>query len=196
MEKLDSIVIAGLIDRLLAPERLVIILESLATRRAQKSMAADERIKGLEERVTETQERLRRLYAMVEDGSVATDSMLKQRIAVLQAERESAEAALERARGTMRMPVDLAPDRIEAFGRLMRERLVSGDVKFRKAYLGAIIDRIEVGDGTIRIQGRKDVLEQVVLSNGGPEPGVRSFVRKWRSLRESNSSFQIENLTS
>jgi hypothetical protein len=27
-------------------------------------------------------------------------------------------------------------------------------------------------------------------------PGVRSFVRKWRSLRESNSSFQIENLTS
>ena len=39
------------------------------------------------------------------------------------------------------------------------------------------------------------MLEQAVLANGGPVPGVRSFVRKWRSLGGSNPSFQIENLT-
>jgi site-specific DNA recombinase len=69
-------------------------------------------------------------------------------------------------------------------------------IAFRKAYLGAIVDRVEVDDREIRIVGRKDVLEQAVLANSGPVPGVRSFVRKWRSLRESNPSFQIENLTS
>jgi site-specific DNA recombinase len=62
----------------------------------------------------------------------------------------------------------------------------------RKAYLGSIVDRIEVDDREIRIVGRKDVLKQAVLANGGLVPGVRSFVRKWRSLGESNPSFQIE----
>jgi len=55
-----------------------------------------------------------------------------------------------------------------------------------------IVDRIEVDDREIRILSRKDVLEQAVLANGGPVQGVRSFVRKWRSLGESNPSFQIE----
>ena len=65
-----------------------------------------------------------------------------------------------------------------------------------KAYHGSIVDRIEVDDREIRIVGRKNVLEQAVLANGGAVSGVRSFVRKWRSLGESNPSFQIENLTS
>ena len=44
--------------------------------------------------------------------------------------------------------------------------------------------------------GRKDVLERAVPVNGAPVPEVRSFAPKWRSLGESNPSFQIENLTS
>lgn len=78
----------------------------------------------------------------------------------------------------------------------MRERLTTGDVPFRKAYLGAIIDRVEVDDGQIRICGRKEVLEQAVLANGTPVPGVRSFVCRWRSQGESNPCFQRERLTS
>ena len=74
----------------------------------------------------------------------------------------------------------------------MRERLTTGAIPFRKAYLGAIIDRVEVDDGQIRIMGSKDVLERAVFSNGGPIPRVRGFVRKWRSLGESNPSFQNE----
>ena len=60
--------------------------------------------------------------------------------------------------------------------------LTTGEIPFRKAYLGAIIDRVEVDDAQIRILGRKDVLEQAVLANGGPIPGVRSFVRNWRPV--------------
>jgi site-specific DNA recombinase len=48
----------------------------------------------------------------------------------------------------------------------------------REAYLGSIVDRVEVDDCEIRIVGRKDVLEQAVLANGAPVPRVRSFVRK------------------
>jgi hypothetical protein len=37
-----------------------------------------------------------------------------------------------------------------------------------------------------RIVGSKDVLEQAVLTNGGPVPGVRSFVGKWCPWLDSN----------
>ena len=54
----------------------------------------------------------------------------------------------------------------------------------RKAYLRAIVDRVEVDDQQIRIIGRKELLEQAVLANGVPKAGVRSFVRKWRTRQD------------
>jgi hypothetical protein len=110
------------------------------------------------------------------------DDLLKDRIAALKADRETAHAALERARGVNRPPVVIPGNKIAAFGQLMRERLTTGEIPFRKAYLGAIIDRVEVDNHQIRIHGRKDVLEQAVLADGGPIPGVRSFVRRWRPV--------------
>jgi hypothetical protein len=80
--------------------------------------------------------------------------------------------------------VDISPIVVERFGQVMREKLTTGEVPFRKAYLGSIVDRVEVDDAEIRIVGRKDVLEQAVLAKGGPVPGVRSFVRKWRPVGE------------
>jgi site-specific DNA recombinase len=64
--------------------------------------------------------------------------------------------------------------------------LITGEVSFRKAYLSAIVDRIEVGDGLVRIVGRKDVLEQAVLAINDAVPSVRGFVRKWRTGQDSN----------
>ena len=78
----------------------------------------------------------------------------------------------------------------------MRDRLTTGDIPFRKPYFGAIIDRVKVDDRKICICGRKDVLEQALQTRRGPVSGARSLFRKWRSLRESNPSFKIENLAS
>jgi len=186
MDRLDGLVTDQLIDRLLAPDRLKTLLVSLATRRMERAAAVNERIAGLQARADEADERLRRLYKMVEDGVSPIDDMLKDRIAALKADRETAHAALVRARGANRGPIVIPGDRIAAFGQMMRERLTTGDVPFRKAYLGAIIDRVEVDDTQIRIRGRKDVLEQAVLADGAPVPGVRSFVRRWRTRQDSN----------
>ncbi len=63
----------------------------------------------------------------------------------------------------------------------MREKLTTGEVPFRKAYLGSIVDGVEVDDRELHIVGRKDVLEQrswrtaascqvfaVLFANGAP----------------------------
>lgn len=60
------------------------------------------------------------------------------------------------------------PVMVERFGKALREKPTTGEVPFRNACLGSIVDRNEVDDGEFRILGRKDVLEQAVLANGGP----------------------------
>jgi site-specific DNA recombinase len=181
MDKLDTLVTSHLADRLLEPQRLAEMLTSLAGRRAVKAATVNTRITALEREAHEANERLRRLYKLVEDGVAAMDDLLKDRITALKADRDGAQAALDRAKSGVRPVVDISLIVIERFGTTMREKLTSGEVPFRKAYLGAIVDRVEVDDREIRIVGRKDVLEQAVLANGSPVPGVRSFVRKWRA---------------
>ena len=73
----------------------------------------------------------------------------------------------------------LTPDLIARFSTTMREQVTSGEIAFRKAYMGAIIDRIEVDDREIRILDRKDVLEQCVIGGAKPTGVVRSSVRGW-----------------
>ena len=196
MDSLDALVTTHLTDRLLNTERLTAMLASLASRRAAKAAAVDERIVLLEREAREADERLRRLYKLIEDGGTGVDDVLKDRIAALKTNRDRARAVCDRATAGRRPIVDVGSATVERFGNVMREKLTTGEVPFRKAYLGAIVDRVEVDDCEIRIVGRKDVLEQAVLKNDGPLLGVRSFVRKWRPVGESNPCFQRERLTS
>ena len=47
-------------------------------------------------------------------------------------------------------------------------------------------DRIDVDDHTVRIMGRKDVLEQAVKANERTQPVVHSFVPNWRPRQDLN----------
>jgi hypothetical protein len=80
----------------------------------------------------------------VENGVTEIDDILKDRIIALRADRDRLQSALESARSVARPAVDISPILVERFGSLMREKLTSGEVPFRKAYLGSIIDRVEV----------------------------------------------------
>lgn len=69
---------------------------------------------------------------------------------------------------------------------LMRTRLTDGEVQFRKAYLAALIERVEAGDDDIPIFGQKTVLEQQVANGSGAGPSVRSFVGRWRPVGDAS----------
>jgi DNA invertase Pin-like site-specific DNA recombinase len=68
MDKLDLLVTQHMADRLLEPEQLTTLLSSLAGRRAEKAAAVDRRLAALAREAEEADERLRRLYQLVEDG--------------------------------------------------------------------------------------------------------------------------------
>lgn len=68
----------------------------------------------------------------------------------------------------------------------MRANVLEGAVPFRRAYLRALIDNVEVDDTEIRIHGRRTVLERLVMGGGAAPAGVPSFVHKWRTHQDSN----------
>lgn len=93
MDKLDDLVAEHLEERLLQPERLRIILSSLLDRRQERTERRREHLAELNRRITETDQRLNRLYDAIESGVAALDDAgLKERIANLKAIRDQATA--------------------------------------------------------------------------------------------------------
>ena len=188
MDKLDLLVTQHMADRLLQPGRLTTLLSSLAGRRWEKAAAVDRRLAALAREAEEA------------DGNGATplhvghgcwrhhaDDILKARIVDLKLAREKAHAALERARSA----TGASPIVIERFTRTMREKLTTGEIPFRKAYLGSLLDRIEVDDSEVRIAGRKEVLEQAVLASRQGQAGVHSFVPNWRAKQDETMNTYV-----
>jgi site-specific DNA recombinase len=135
MDKLDRLVTEHLSDRLFQPDRLAKLLGSLSARRAEKAQAVNGRIMSLQREVTDSDDKLKRLYRLVEDGLTDTDEILQDRLNALKADRDRAKAALERAKEQTSPTISIDPALIEQFGRTMRENFSGGSVPFRKAYL-------------------------------------------------------------
>ena len=187
MDRLDQLVTSHIADRLLVPDRVADLLADIVDRRAMASGEVRDRIDQLSREAIAAEDKLRRLYALVEDGVTDLDEILKVRLADIKADRDRARSALDRIKGqSPAAQIDRA--KIERFGTLMRENITTGDIPFRKGYLRALIDAVEVDERVIRIHGSKSTLEQAVIASSQPgKGGVRSFVRKWRARRDSNS---------
>lgn len=130
--------------------------------------------------------KLTRLYRLVEDSLTDLDDVLKDRLTELKAGRDRAKAALDWAKEQSVSQVRIDPALIERFGRLMRENFASGSIPFRKAYLNALINRIEVDDTQIKIKGSKDLLEKAVLATQPGKVPSSQMSTKWRARKDSN----------
>jgi site-specific DNA recombinase len=145
---------------------------------------------ALQAEIVQADDRLRRLYKLVEDGVTDLDDLLSDRLAALKSERERAKAALERIKVQSAPQIALEADQIERFGSFMRERITEGKTTFRKAYLRSIVEAIE-DDKVIRIHGSKASLEQAILAGEQIGKGVRSFVRKWRTGQDKDANTYV-----
>ncbi len=188
MDKLDSLVTERLADRLLTTERVGELLAGLMRRQAAKAEDHASRLSALRERLGDTQGRLKRLYAAIEAGVAdLEDETFRERVAAVKTERDLAQAAFDRATAELNPRARITEENIAAFVDVMRTNVLTGDTPFRRAYIRSVIDQVEVDDTEIRIIGRRTTLERLVMGGGAAPAGVPSFVRKWRTRRDSNS---------
>ena len=184
---LDDIVLSNLKARVLAPDRIADRLKSLIERQTAKSESADHRLLPLQNEQSDAEERLKRLYRSIEDGIVELDDILRERTGALKAQRERAKAALDQARVQCGTSAAIDARKIDAFARLMNEKLDAGDTNTRKTYIRSIIDAVEVDDRAIRIVGSKDILQAAIAGKQTGNGNVSGFVRKWRARHDSNA---------
>ena len=158
----------------------------LVERRTSRQAEVAERRCALEAQRDKAKDKLARLYRAIEDGVVELDADLKGRIQAIKQDRDLAETAIERITDTAASRPQITPECLAAFSALMRDKLDNGDIHARKAYLRAVVSRIEVGDENIRIIGEKTALERAIgttLTGGSPVSGL---VRKWCARNDSN----------
>jgi site-specific DNA recombinase len=192
-DKLDPLVTRHLMENLLTGHRTWELLSMLASRRAERAAAVDMRLAALDREATNAEDKLRRLYGLSEDGVAEMDDLLEERITALKHDRDRSKEALSRARGNVKAKSEVTEEVVAKFSELMRQKLREGHTPARKAWLTSIVDRIEVDDGTIRLYGWKDILEQCVIDGATGTQGVRTFVTKWRALQDkSANTYAIE----
>lgn len=192
MDKLDHLVASHLEDRLLQPERLATILSSLLERRQERSVRRREHLADLRRRITETDQRLNRLYDAIESGVAAMDDVgLKDRIANLRAVRDQATADAERIQATLESAgvQEFNPAMIDALSAAARGAMRIEGGGYRRDHLRAFAQRVEVADDEVRIMGSKsELLQSLVAASSGKSAAsvVRSSVLKWRTRQDSN----------
>jgi site-specific DNA recombinase len=185
MPKLDDLVAEHLETRLLEPERLEEILSVMLERRQDRAERRGQHIAELGKKVAESGARLKRLYDAIENGVADLDDpALKERIAELKAIRDQAQADAERARATSAgQPEIITPAKLHAFAEAARRRLRGPQGGYRRDYLRALAQRVEVAEGEVRIIGSKSQLLRTLAASQGALPatsGVPASVLKWR----------------
>jgi site-specific DNA recombinase len=157
MEKLDKLVADHVEHRLLQPNRLEKILSSVLDRREERAGRQTVHIAELRKRATEADAKLKRLYDAIENGVTdLSDVMLKDRIAELKAIRDQARADAERAEGAIHS--------MKTFARTARKRMRIEGGGYRRDYLRALAQRVEVDAKELRIIGSKSELLRTLVA--------------------------------
>ncbi len=79
----------------------------------------------------------------------------------------------------------------------MEDMLRNGAIQCRKAYLRALVSKVELRDGEIRISGSNDAL-MAAVNAGLPDGsgGVPTLVHEWRPHGDSNPGYRRERAMS
>jgi site-specific DNA recombinase len=197
MAKLDELVADHLEKRLLNLKRLEEVLSTVLDRRQERSERKQQHIAELNKRATETDLRLNRLYDAIEGGVANLDDPeLKSRIATLKATRDQARVDADRASALLETigQKSITPQMLRNFASTARDRMRLPGGGYRRDHLRALAQRVEVGDGEVRIMGSKSDLLRTLAAATDPMGQVPSFVPNWRRDRDSNpGSAQTDN---
>ena len=191
MEKLDSVVAEHIEPRLLQPKRLEQILSRVLDRREERAKRRTAHIAELRKRAAEADAKLKRLYDAIENGIAdLSDPMLKERVTELKAISDQARADAERAEGAIeRLGPSITPRALKTFATQARKRMRTDSGGYRRDYLRALAQRVEVDAMEPRIMGSKSELLRTLVAASSAKTagfGVPSFVPKWRTRHDSN----------
>ena len=190
MEKLDSLVMEQLADKIFAPERLQVMMTELRKRIKSSKGGHQERINEINRQIKKVEERQQRLLDAIETGTIELDETTQRRAQQLKAGREALFIELASVRRDTSLPAVeyLKASQVDIFGKVLREKLLAKGSPLAKSYLNVLVDEIVVEDKTATIKGSYAALAETMqqIKMGTLNNQVPSFIQHWCARRESN----------
>ncbi len=186
MPALDDLVLSGIEEHLLPPERLLKVLEALIARKRQFAANVDGRLETLNVERAKVESALKNIYKLVETGALGADDMLTARITELRDQKTKIEATIERALANAAPISEVTPEALRSFSQAVREKLLHGDIALRRNYLRSVVGQVIVEPQKVTIVGSTHALHAAVTRGEFSAPRVRSLVQKWRTRQDSN----------
>jgi site-specific DNA recombinase len=180
-EKLDSLVLNSLGDKIFTPVRVRHMIKEVQSRFLKSKGRHEGELLKLNRRLEDIKRGLERLYDAVEKGLLSTDSILQERAHRLSAERQAILTEIAGIRRQQAIPDQTLTDRnIEVFCGTLRSKLLNKKSNFGKGYLKLLVDEIRVEGREVKIRGRYSALAQAVSAKKKGEPGMGAQL--WRGL--------------
>lgn len=193
-DALDRIVLDGLLERVLQPQRLKELLEAVLERSDASMVTRMEDLERVRRERVSAETRLGRLIDLVAEGLMAaTDAIFAGRLAATKHSiftlSETEKSLVRQLAGPSRQIDEAA---IKRFANLLRAQILGENSAMRKAYVRLLIEKVTVNDNEIRIQGSKAALESAIYRGDKPLRGaVPSFDRKWCPGEDSQSKYKL-----
>jgi site-specific DNA recombinase len=188
MEQTDRMVLNKLAEEVFTPKRITTMLQELRQRLRAMDSEEDQQLKILDKELKGTEQRLEKLYEAVETGALPLDSTLQARAQKHKANRE---VLLTRIAGLKRrktLPLDdINPGLIEAFSRVLRNKLQDPASRFGRDYLNLLIKEIRVAGNQATVTGSHAAVAQAIAQMQMGTQMVPTFISDWRARRDSNS---------
>ena len=190
MEKLDELVLNRLANKVFSPDRLHAMMVELRKRMRSSKDHHQARINEITRQIKTLEERQQRLLNAIEMGTIDMDEITQRRAQQNKAAREALLIELAGMRRQYALPAGefLKPSQVDAFGRVLREKLLAKDSPIAKRYLALLVDEIVVNHKTATMKGSHAALASTLrVIEGGKVDQVPSPLHEWRARRDSNS---------
>lgn len=186
MEKIDSLVMETVLEKVLTPSRLKILLAVLRKRQKSKFSNQDELSKPLHKELEQVQSGTVRLYEAVEKGFLPLDESLQERIQQLKIRKEEVVFKLTAMKNRNVSPLEsISPGKLDLFSKAIRNVLLEKGNASAKAYLRLLVSEIRIKEMQAEITGSYAALASAVLKTRvGTE--VPTFVPYWLPDLDSN----------
>jgi site-specific DNA recombinase len=184
--ELDRLVLGALADHLLTPERLPQLLREACARRRAASENNQQRRSVLGKQLKESESKIGRLYAAVENGTLTDTRLLRSRLDELERQRDETLrllAMLDTELPALRQTLSNAQAR-QIAGHL-KGRLLDAPKSLQRRYVRGLVSEIIVDREKAVITGPQEALATAVSAGAFPDK-VRTFEREWRTRKDSN----------
>ncbi len=184
--ELDRLVVTGLADQLLTPDRLTILLrEALLHRRATASSNTAQR-SALRNNLKSTETQIDRLLTAVAEGAIPDASALRRKMADLNGRRDECLNLLSAIDNDLpELRQSLSKQQAASIAKNLKQRLLEAPHALQKRYVHGLVSEIIVDRERAVISGPR---EAVAAAVSAPDKlgGVLGSVREWRTRQDSN----------